>query len=121
MKENIKKNLKSIFWMFILILLPIIFIIFKPMKELGKQIYKDINFWTNYMTYVGTVILGGVALIQNENLSKRNDSLEERYEKLLELKEKSYEPRLAVVNDDEIILQETKETEGKNWKNRSQL
>lgn len=91
------------------------------MKELGKQIYKDINFWTNYMTYVGTVILGGVALIQNENLSKRNDSLEERYEKLLELKEKSYEPRLAVVNDDEIILQETKETEGKNWKNRSQL
>lgn len=114
MIKCIKENWKTILWIFFLILLPIIFMIFKPIKELGKQIYKNIDFWTNYMTYVGTVILGGVALIQNENLSKRNDSLEEKYEKLLELKEKSYEPRLAVVNNDEIILQEATETREKS-------
>lgn len=113
MIKCIKENWKTILGVAILILLPIIFMIFKPIKELGKQIYKDIDFWTNYMTYVGTVILGGVALIQNENLSKRNDSLEEKYKKLLELKEKSYEPQLAVVNNDEIILQEATETKGK--------
>lgn len=116
MIKCIKENWKTILGVAILILLPIIFMIFKPIKELGKQLYKDIDFWTNYMTYVGTVILGGVALIQNENLSKRNDNLEERYKNLLELKTNSYEPQLAVVNNDEIILQEVTETKGKTGK-----
>lgn len=113
MIKCIKENWKTILWIFFLILLPIVFMIFKPIKELGKQIYKNIDFWTNYMTYVGTVILGGVALIQNENLSKKNDNLEKRYKNLLELKTNSYKPQLAVVNNDEIILQEATETKGK--------
>lgn len=116
MIKCIKENWKTILGVAILILLPIIFMIFKPIKELGKQIYKGIDFWTNYMTYVGTVILGGVALIQNENLSKRNDNLEKRYKNLLELKTNSYKPQLTVVNNDEIILQEATETKGKTGK-----
>lgn len=113
MKKIINENRAIIGIMLVLIILPLILIDSTLIKRLGKTVFNNIDFWTNYMTYIGTVILGSVALIQNENLSKRNDSLEERYEKLLELKEKNYEPRLAVVNNDEIILQEATETKGK--------
>lgn len=98
MKKIINENRVVIGIMLGLIILPLIFIDSTLIKGFGKKVFNNIEFWNNYMTYIGTVILGIVAVIQNKRLHDENKELEDMNKDLLNLEKNNYKPKMMIMN-----------------------
>lgn len=110
MKKFINENLVAIGIMLGLIILPLICIDSALIKGVGKKVFNNIEFWTNYMTYIGTVILGIVTVIQNKRLHDENKELEDMNKNLLTLEKANYTPKMMIMNQNGNCIY-TKENE----------
>ena len=107
MKKIINENRAIIGIMLVLIILPLILIDSTLIKRLGKTVFNNIDFWTNYMTYIGTVILGIVAVIQNKRLHDENKELEDMNKDLLTLEKNNYTPKMMIMNQNGNCIYDT--------------